>query len=232
MAVVQAMKAAVVPTRVVADCQSVVNLVRDEIDGNAGKIHGDHADLWAELRTTIQSRASDYYAIDWVNSHIPLEAAEDLEAAGGFERRHVEGNHGADRDASDAMREHPIDWAEYAAADDRMFLAIVAQSLIETVWQQVFDEDLEMKKMEDDDGDNAGVDEGMDIDLDHDGGNGDEIQGGFDLDPIDFTNKHLAQHIRGRTPEYAWHIDAGTPTRQVRFPDLPHEVPLKRTGKA
>ncbi len=59
-AVVQTVRSAVMPTRIVADCEAVVNLMRDEIAGSTGKVHGDHADLWGDLREAVRNKAPGF----------------------------------------------------------------------------------------------------------------------------------------------------------------------------
>ncbi len=232
MAVLHAVKSAVIPTRIVSDCMAVVNIVRAELEGSDVKVTGDHADLWGDLRQSVRDRGPGFIAIEWINSHIPLDVAADVERAGGFERRHIEGNRGADKDANTAMRNHPINWTEYAKADDREFVAVVAQALIETVWSAVFEQDQEMRDADEcDEGDERGRgehDRAQDARDDYgDDGGGDA---GFDMDPIDLSNKQLAQHIRHCTPGFGWGPPAERNIVPLQFNDLAQNVQVRRRG--
>ncbi len=89
LAVLHAVKSATAPTRVVSDCQSVVEQLRDTLAGAPRKASGDHAELWEEMNNIIQGRPQGYYAVDWVASHADLDMADSIERAGGL----PEGSH-------------------------------------------------------------------------------------------------------------------------------------------
>ncbi len=225
MAILHAFKSAAVPTRVVADCKAAVDLVRAELEGSEVKITGDHADLWADIRDVVKDRGEDFFAIEWVNSHIPLEIAAEVEEAGGFEKRHIEGNHGADKDAASAFRDHPIDWGEYAKADDREFVSVVVQALIESVWAQVFAEDQLVRDADERDDDDARQRECHEGDFDeHDDHHG------FDMDPLDLTNQQLAQHVKRCTPDFGWTCSPEGGAINFCFNDVDGPVQVKRRG--
>ena len=148
LAVIHAIRSAVIPTCVVSDCMSVVDLVRDELRGIKCALNEDHTDLKRQLRDVLEQRQQHehpFFDIRWVHSHIPTELADELEQGGGFPAIHVRGNDGADNLARGAMISHPISWMEYHAADDQEFLAVTTQMLIEHIWCNVFEADQELK---------------------------------------------------------------------------------------
>ncbi len=87
-----------------------------------------------------------------------------------------------------------------------------------------------MRQIEEDKQREHGKDDGLPID-DCDGDEEGDI-GGFDLDPMDLANRDLARHIRDVTPGYEWCAHAVDGLEEIRIPDPPHEVQLRRTGKA
>ena len=145
-AVVHVLTAATIPTRIVTDCQAVANQVHDIIHGERTNLKGDHADLWKIAEEAIRKRDPNFFEIEWVTSHIELEKAGEIEAAGGFSKASIFGNHWADHQAKTGLQEHPIDWEEYQEADDRAFITIVAQAMALKVWTNFFTEDNEVRE--------------------------------------------------------------------------------------
>ncbi len=129
-----------------------------------------------------------------------------------------------------------MNWTEYAMADDREFLACVAQAMIEDVWAAIFDEDLEVKaiekaerEMDEQLGDNEA------LDLVH--GDGNELdfergaQSSMDLDPMDLPNRQLAVHISRHAQGYKWNSDQEEDCDVVKFGDADgYKIKLAKRG--
>ncbi len=131
MAVTHAVLSASMPTRIVSDCKAVVDCVREEIRGSDRATTGDDSDLRRQLRACIREVDQEYYEIEWINSHVDLEHAADIEARGGPPRQYYQGNAQADLSAKDAIRWHDLDLLEHGKAEDREFLATVVQPMLE-----------------------------------------------------------------------------------------------------
>ena len=141
-AVAHVLTTATNPTRIVSDCQAVVNQVARMLQGAKHDGKGDHADLWAKVEEEINDKEPGYYEVEWINSHIDPEKAEAVERAGGFLASHIYGNANADLQAKEALALHPINHQEYSEAEDRIFLAAIGQALIVKIWQDFFQEDM------------------------------------------------------------------------------------------
>ncbi len=228
MAATHAIVSASTPTRVVSDCRAVVNFIRDELAGRGAPIRGDYADMKEEIRRAVQNKPGGYYEVDWVNSHVDLELAEEIERRGGAAREHMLGNAQADLLAKSALQDHRINQLEYDMADDREALAVIVQSMIEAVWAQVFDADVNLRSLEDHAAEEAGEsgplgseDEPDDAD---DGGHAPR-------NPLALSNPQLATFIRRAAPAYSWESpNAQDHAVQICYPDLPHYARLVRRG--
>jgi hypothetical protein len=230
MAAVHVAVSATAPTLIVSDCRAVVDQLRAEIEGDNKPIRGDYADLRLLLRRAIQARPSDFFDAEWVKSHTdPADAAE-AEMRGGAPAAYVHGNGQADLLAKEAMRWHSIDQAEYDKAEDREFLAMVIQGLLETLWSNIFDRDVNLRGLEDH---AADLHDGqIQVDADDDGpGDADdgEEQGPQARDPLSLPNQQLAAFVKKVSPNYCWGDSLGElETETITFPDLPHYVSLHR----
>ncbi len=230
LAAVHVLKSASAPTCIVSDCLAVVETIRNELEGIRHPIKGDHADLYAEVRTAIAEKPEQFFAVKWINSHLPLCLAGEVEEQGGFRRRDIEGNHFADEAAKKAIEWHDIKWVEYDMADDREFVACVTQAMMADVWSRVFDQDKEIRAHEE-----AEMDEYDAVDGD---ARGDSEAHTVDvqpepsvLDPLALPNRRLATYIRNSTPGYCWEVPRHHDHHTVSLPDLPHPVVLQPRGQ-
>ena len=80
-AVEHVLKTATTPTRIVSDCQSVVNQLTKLLQGGSLEKKSDHADLWASILREIKDREESFFEVEWINSHIDTEKAQEVEAA-------------------------------------------------------------------------------------------------------------------------------------------------------
>ncbi len=224
-AALHVLESATSPTCLVSDCEAVVDLIRDELDGQARQIKGDHADLHARARSAIASKPGAYFAIRWISSHIPLDLAAEVEDQGGFEQRHIEGNHAADAAAKGAMRWHDIDWFEYGCADDREFVACTVQAMITEIWTRMYDQDNTLRALEEEEeeGDREQR-ERAEAEQDNEA---DETQV---TDPLTLPNRALARFIQHAAPRYAWTCAGEQDYDEIVFPDLPCDVHYQRRG--
>ncbi len=230
MAAVHVAASATVPTLIVTDCKAVADLLRAEIEGDDGPIRGDYTDLKRLLRRAVQAHPSGFFDAEWIKSHTDPADAEAAEARGGAPAAYVRGNGQADVMAKEAMRWHVIDQVEYDKADDREFLATVIQGLLETLWSNIFDRDVNMRALEDHTADVR--DEALHDEHDDDG-HGDEDHADHQepraQDPLSLPNQGLAAFVRRVSPNYGWSDALGeVETQSIIFPDLPHHTPLHR----
>ncbi len=155
---------------------------------------------------------------------------------------HVRGNHCADLAAKQAMRWHPIDWGQYARADDREFAACMVQKMIAEVWSDFFEADPEIRRQEANDDDELddmtfaverGDFEMDDVRRDASAYPKDAGTTIAAVDPMALSNKDLALHIRLSTPGYDWqqnqhlHDD----TDNIIIHDIPEGIFLQKRGQ-
>ncbi len=138
-AVAHALAAARVPTLVVSDCESVVMAVTARLAGAATPT-ANNQDLWGVIDSAIVNRPRDYFGIEWVKSHLDNSRAEEIERRGGFQARKIWGNNHADLLAKDAIGKHTFLRQRYAAADDRVVLAMLVQRMLVAVWNAAIEE--------------------------------------------------------------------------------------------
>ena len=151
-AILHVIKSANVPTKIITDCQAVANQAHAIMhDREIAAPGGDHADLWEELTTSVRLREDEFFEIEWIASHIDVEKAQEVEVAGGFLKEYIVGNHWADVQAKEGLRGHAINDQEYADAEDRAVLTILAQALILEVWKNYFEIDTEAQQAEEED---------------------------------------------------------------------------------
>ena len=122
------------PTRVVVDCEAVVNAVQARIDGD-DNAYAHNQDLWRAIDAAIASRPVGFFAVEWISSHLPIEHAQHIHDEGGFEARHIFGNHSADLAAKQAMTMHTHDRRSFREAAYRAAIAPLVQCMQMEVWQ-------------------------------------------------------------------------------------------------
>ncbi len=227
MAVAHVFASATAPTRVVSDCRGVVDIVRAELNGEPAPTGGDHDDLRQTIREAIKSRPHGFFAVEWVTSHIPLDRAADIERSGSFLERYIQGNCQADLLAKSGISWHDIDHLEYKKADDREFLACVIQTMIEEVWKNVFDQDVNMRGLED----HSKEDEDQDEQPTEQEPTTtyDQEMGGGHCNPIALPNRKLAEFIRRVAPRYDWGEGrADLAYDEISLPSLPCYARLQK----
>ena len=56
------------------------------------------------------------------------------------------GNDRADQQGKGGLQHHPTNWTEHEDADDRTFIAALVQHLTKSIWQKLFESDMEIKR--------------------------------------------------------------------------------------
>ncbi len=234
MAALHAVASASTPTRIISDCRAVVDIVRAELEADLRPIRGDYGDLRTRLRREIQSRPPGFYEVEWIKSHVDASNADEIERRGGSSAEQMRGNDCADRLAKSAMRWHDIDYGEYDQADDREFLAAVVQAMLETIWSKAFDQDVNLRGLEDHAAEAPPHECYSDDDADDQGGEvGAEPRDSAPRDPLTLTNQQLAAFVRRVAPNYQWETPHNEgPLEEIIFPDLPHYARLQRRTSA
>ncbi len=163
-----------------------------------------------------------------------MTLAEEIERRGGNTVEYIRGNACADLLAKSAMHWHEIDYVEYDQADDREFLAAVVQAMLETIWAKAFDQDVNLRGLEDHsaeappdehetDGDREDRDDAL---------NADELDRA-PRDPLSLPNQQLAAFVKRVAPSFQWDQPWETDLlEEITFPDLPHYARLQRRTSA